>query len=100
MKNINALRRVGGKKKFDDIVEDWFPLKNGNLIVKLEDNEDIDDYDKAKSINSMPSHFGSYISSHSKRLMNNVIREIVFTVMIFTMEILIVVKFIKNAGLL
>ena len=64
------------RENFDDRVKEWFPLKNGNLIVKLEDDEGVDDFDKAKSINTMPSHFGSYILSHSKRLMNNVFREI------------------------
>ena len=64
------------RENFDDRVKEWFPLKNGNFIVKLEDDEGVDDYDKAKSINTMPSHFGSYILSHSKRLMNNVFREI------------------------
>ena len=64
------------RENFDDRVRELFPLKNGNLIVKLEDDEGVDDYDKAKSINTMPSHFGSYILSHSKRLMNDVFREI------------------------
>ena len=64
------------KENFDDRVKEWVPLKNGNLIVKLEDDEGVDDFDKAKSINTMPTHFGSYILSHSKRLMNNVFREI------------------------
>ena len=61
---------------FDDRVKEWFPLKNGNFIVKLEEDGGIDNYNKAKSINTMPSHFGSYILSHSKRLMNNVINQI------------------------
>ena len=64
------------RENFDDRVKEWFPLKNGNLIVKLEDDEGVDDYDKAKSINTMPSHFGSFILSHSKRLMNEVFRVI------------------------
>ena len=64
------------RENFDDRVKEWFRLKNGNLIVKLEDDEVVDDNDKAKSINTMPSHFGSYILSHSKRLMNYVIEEI------------------------
>ena len=64
------------RENFDDRVKEWFPLKNGNLIVKLEDDEGVDDYDKAKSINTMSSHFGSYILSHSKRLMNYVIEQI------------------------
>ena len=64
------------RENFDDRIKEWFPLKNGNLIVKLEDDEGVDDFDKAKSINTMPSHFGGYILSHSKRLMNNVINQI------------------------
>ena len=64
------------KENFDDRIKEWFPLKNGNLIVKLQDDEGVDDFDKAKSVNTMPSHFGSYILSHSKRLMNDVFREI------------------------
>ena len=64
------------RESFDDRVKEWFPLKNGNLIVNLEDDEGVDVYDQAKSINTMPSHFGSYISSHSKRLMNEVINQL------------------------
>ena len=64
------------RENFDDWVKEWFTLKNGNLIVKLEDDEGVDDYDKAKSINIMPSQSGSYILSHSKRLMNEVINQI------------------------
>ena len=45
---------------FDDRVKDWFPLKNTNLIVKLENDEGVDDYDKAKSVKTLPSRFGSY----------------------------------------
>ena len=58
------------RENFDDRVQEWFPLNNGNIIVKLLDDEAVDDYGKAISINTMPSHFGSYILSHSKRLMN------------------------------
>ena len=51
-------------------------LENGNIIVKFEDDERVDDYDKAKSKKTMPSHFGSFILSHSKRIMKDVIRQI------------------------
>ena len=64
------------RENFDNRVKEWFSLKNGNLIGKLEGDEGIDDFDKAKSVNTMPSHFGSTILSHSKRLMNNVIKQI------------------------
>ena len=64
------------RENFDDRVKEWFPLKNNNFILKLEDDEGVDDFDKAKSVNTMPSHFGSNILSHSKRLMNNVINQL------------------------
>ena len=64
------------RENFDDRVKEWFPLRNGNFIVKLEDDEGVDDFDKAKTINTMPSHFGSFTLSHSKRLLNNVFNEI------------------------
>ena len=44
------------RENFDDRVKKWFPLKNRNLIVKLEEDAGVDDYDNAKSINTMPSH--------------------------------------------
>ena len=64
------------RKIFDDTVKEWFPLKNGNFIVKLEDDGGVDDHDKAKSLNTIPSPFGSLILSHSKRIMNEVINQI------------------------
>ena len=57
---------------FDDSVKEWFPLKNSILIVKLHNDERVDDHHKLKLINTMPFHFGSYILSHSKRSMNEV----------------------------
>ena len=63
------------REKFDDRVKERFPLKNDKIIVKIEDDNGVDDYDKANSINTMPSHFGSYILSHTKRLMNEVINQ-------------------------
>ena len=44
--------------------------------MKLEDDKRVDDYDKAKSVITMPSNFGSSILSHSKRMMNDVIKQI------------------------
>ena len=64
------------RENFDHRVKEWFSLKNSHLAVKLEDDEGVDDYDKAKSVKTMPSSLGSYILSHSKRLMNDVIKQI------------------------
>ena len=50
------------RENFDASVEERFPLNNGNLILKLEDDEGVDDYDKAKSVSTMPSHFGSFFN--------------------------------------
>ena len=64
------------EENFDDRVKEWFPLKNGKLIVKLQYDEGNDYYDKTKSVNTTPSDFGSYNLSHSKRLMNDVFKQI------------------------
>ena len=42
-------------------------------LVKLQDHEGVDDNGHSKKINSQPCHLGSFILSHSKRLMNDVI---------------------------
>ena len=63
------------RETFHDWHKEWFPLRNGKLMVKLEDDEGVVNYDKAKLINTMPSHFGSYNLSDSKRLMNDVIKQ-------------------------
>ena len=62
------------RKNYDDRVTEWFHLKNGTLIVKLENDEGIDDSDETKSVNTMRSHFGGYTLSHIKRLVNDIIR--------------------------
>ena len=51
-------------------------MKNGNLIVKLQDDLIVDDQDMAKSINQMPCHSGSYELGHSKLFMKDVNRDI------------------------
>ena len=51
-------------------------MKSCNSKVKREDDEGVDEIHKAESKNKTPSHFGSYILSHSKRLMNDVIEQV------------------------
>ena len=38
------------KDDFDSRVKEWWPMKKGDLIVKLEDDAGVDDQDLAKSI--------------------------------------------------
>ena len=64
------------RENSDDRVKESFLLRNGYLIVKLEDEKCVGDSNKAKSLNISPSHFGSYILSHSKRWMNDVVKQI------------------------
>ena len=61
------------KNKYEDSVVEWFPLKNGNIMVKRKNREYIDDGGVLKKVNSQPCHLGSFILSQSKRLMNDVI---------------------------
>ena len=57
----------------DESVIELFPLKNGNIMVKIKDKEGVDDEGVSKKVNSQPCHLGSVILSHSKRLKNDVI---------------------------
>ena len=59
--------------EFDYRVENWFPLENGNFMVNMSDHDGIDDNGISKKINSQTFHLGSFILSHSKRLMSDVI---------------------------
>ena len=78
-------------------VKERWPLKNGNSIVKLENDSYAGDYDIAKSINQMPCHVCCFILGHTKRLFNIVIREIYgCTVKTFTTKILIALTTIKK----
>ena len=61
------------RNEYDESVIEWFPLKNGNIMVKIKDKEGVDDGDISKKVKSQPCHLGSLILSHSKRLMNDVI---------------------------
>ena len=60
------------RKNIGDRVKERSLLKSGNLKVELEDDEGVDNYDKAKS---MPSDFSSFTLSQSKRLMHDVVRQ-------------------------
>ena len=64
------------RENLDDRVKDRFLWKNGILLVKLDYDEGVEDYDRAKSVKTMSSHFRSYFLSHSKRLKNDAIEQI------------------------
>ena len=61
------------KNDDDDSVKEWFPLKNGNIMVKTKDKEGVDDEGISQQVNSQPCQLGSFILSHPKRLMDDVI---------------------------
>ena len=63
-------------ENYADSVKEWWPMNRGNLIVKLKDDASVDYQDFAKIFNQMPCHLGSFVLSHSKRLMNIAICEI------------------------
>ena len=48
------------KKNYDYRVKEWWPPKNGILIVKLEVDASVNYQDIAKPINQMPCDLGSY----------------------------------------
>ena len=61
------------KNEYDVTVNDWFPVKNGNFMVRIKDKEGVDDEGISKKIISPPLLSKSFILSHSKRLLNDVI---------------------------
>ena len=60
--------------EYDDNVLDNWKLPNGNYIVKLKKDDDLDSDNDVK--NTLPSQFGAFLLSNSKRNMNKFIREI------------------------
>ena len=42
------------KNEYDESVIEWFPLKNGNIMVKIKEKEGVDDEDLPKKVNSQP----------------------------------------------
>ena len=71
--SYNCVTQRWMKNENDDSVIERFPLKNGNIMVKTKDKEGADDKGVSKKVNSQPCQLGSYILSHSKRSMNDVI---------------------------
>ena len=61
------------RNEYDDSVKECFPLKNGNIMIKIKDKEAIDDGGISKKVNSQPYQSGSITFCHSERLMNDVI---------------------------
>ena len=61
------------KSEYDNSVVDWFPLKVGNDVVKIKGKECVDVGGISKKINSQPCHLGSFILSHPKWLMNDIV---------------------------
>ena len=104
-KNCEQNRRVTRswmEEKFDDKIKNWWPLKNDNLIIKMQDDERVDNQERLKSVNTMPSHLGSLVFGHKKRFVNIVIREIGFftttTFTTLTPILLICIKTLVCAG--
>ena len=61
------------KNEHDESVIEWFHLNNGNIMVKIKDNEGVDDEGISKKVNSQQFHLSCFILSHSKRLIKDVI---------------------------
>ena len=52
------------KNEQDEYVIEWFPLNSGNIMVKIKDNEGVDDEGISKKVSSQQCHLGSFIVSH------------------------------------
>ena len=65
------------KNKYDDSVIELFPLKNGNIMVKIKEKEGVDDDGIPKNVKYQPNLLCSFILSQAKRLMKDVILALV-----------------------
>ena len=81
----------------DERVQDYQKINYGNYIVKLKDDEVLQD--EVEKINTMPLHLGAFVLSNSKRIMNNFIHAIDgFIVMMYIILIVIVCILKRNIG--
>ena len=60
--------------EYDKRVIDYEKINNGNYIVKLKDDEGLQD--EVKKVNTLPLQLAVFILSNSKRIMNNFIHAI------------------------
>ena len=60
--------------EYDERVKDYSRISHGNFFVEMIDDKGRED--EVKKINSMPLHLGAFVSSNSKRIMNNFIHAI------------------------
>ena len=58
----------------DERVKDYWKISGFNYIVKMIDDAGLED--EVKKLNTMPLHFGAFVLSNSKRIMNNFIHAI------------------------
>ena len=62
------------KTEFDENVLDYWKLTNGNYILKMKQDDGLDN--DCDNKNTLPAVLGAFISSISKRIMNNFNREL------------------------
>ena len=58
---------------YDGSVKELFPVKKGNIMVKIEDRKGVVDKGVSKKINLQPSLLGSFLLSPSQGIMNDVV---------------------------
>ena len=59
------------KTEYDENILDYWKLSNGNYIVKMKQDDGLDDDCNKKK--ALPAHLGAFILSNGKRIMNNFI---------------------------
>ena len=60
--------------EYDERVLDYQKINHGNYVVKLTDDEGLED--EVKKVNTIPLHLAVFILSDSKRIRNNFIHAI------------------------
>ena len=60
--------------EYDERVLDYQKINYGNYVVKMKDDDGLEDH--VKKVNTMPLHLVAFVLSNSKRNMNNFIHAI------------------------
>ena len=85
--------------EYDDGVENYHKMKNGNSFVKLENDEGIDNIETSNN-NRTPLHLGALILRSNKKFLNHFIKLIDGIKLIVLTWIQIDYKFRINFGIL
>ena len=55
--------------EYDERVKDWWKKSHGTYVLKMVDDEELED--EIKNLETVPLHLGAFVLSNSKRILIN-----------------------------